>query len=44
MNADGGFGVWGYALVSDVGKVGEVGEVVGRAVGPGDVGISMEGA
>ena len=41
MNAHGGFGVWGYALVSDVGKVGEV---VGRAVGPGDVGISMEGA
>ena len=41
VNADGGFGVWDYALVSDVGKVGEV---VGRAVGSEDVGISMEGA
>ena len=29
VNADGGFGVWGYALVSDVGQVGEA---VGRAV------------
>ena len=40
VNADGGFGIWNYAVVSEVGNVGEV---VGRAAEPGEVGVSTEG-
>ena len=41
MNADGGFGTWDYAIVSDMGKVGEA---VSRAAESGVGSIAMEDA